>query len=104
MYNIGVPTMIIAIFVVLLFILFVIAPWLVGLLALVVATVGVPLLLGLVALFVVSVAWGIWRAISAPVPDFAGGPPSKKMKPCQHCKAEIHHSEYHCRHCGKLTR
>lgn len=98
----------IAIFIVLLLILFVLAPWLLSVAAAIAALISVPVMIGIACGAVALVGMVLWVFFSElykgsrspqPVTDLPG-----ERKACQHCQLEIPVSEHHCRHCGKLTR
>lgn len=99
--------MLIAIFVVLLLILFVLAPWLLGVAAAIAALISVPVMIGIAGGLVLALAWGLWKLMEGAVKRPATDPSftlTDARKACQHCQLEIPADEHHCRHCGKLTK
>lgn len=95
----------ILILVVLLLILFVLAPGLVAVFAAIAAVVGIPVLIGAALIVVGGAAWLLWNILSESFKSVPSGPAVGSVhKLCTHCRRSIPSTEHHCSHCGKLTK
>lgn len=97
--------MLILILVVLLLILFVLAPWLMAVFSAIAAAVGIPVLVGASLIVVGCAAWLLWSIFSEAFKSEPSDPGMGMIhKLCTHCRRSIPSTEHHCSHCGKLTK
>lgn len=90
---------------ILLLILFVLAPWLMAVFAAIAAVVGVPVLIGAAVVVIGGVVWLLWSVFSEAFKTVPSDPGVSSIhKLCTHCRRSIPSTEHHCRHCGKLTK
>lgn len=95
----------ILILVVLLLILFVLAPWLMAVFSAIAAMVGIPVLIGASLIVVGGAAWLLWKILSESFKSVPSDPAMGLIhKLCTHCRRSIPSTEHHCSHCGKLTK